>query len=485
MSRIPFPTIPVVADGQVFSASLFKDGYKAGIEALLGESHGSFALRHTRALSADVYQTTYPVDPEVGQSVWKTYVRLTSFTFYQRLHIYQDSGNGALHWYYRFILYDYAGETWYTIAEGSGTNTTVYNVEGTVDLTAVSDGDGGYVADHLMIGNIYKVYLQLKTEAETYHTCCKPWEIGTRSAVSGWVAPPTFAAEESAAADANILRTDLNALHAAVSSTNAPTAQPEKTFIATTETWQELMRAVYRYRKNKIRVAVAGSAWSDTTWQWRVRVWTSALGEASAVVYTSEEITGDEALEPEEYTWHEAVIDLTTGDAAAAISAAGFALTRGAYRRVSVEFYSDGVAGRAWAIGACIARESDGVPNAGYTVPNIWEHGDQDVGPTNLNVYSSDLSFFYTGGNEELYFDSPAVSVVENGWGYTFVHRSRYLWYLAPDGGTLYYGAGLDETYSLPASTAWVHIDLETIAIPYGGTYWAYGVTCCLEADSA
>lgn len=484
MSRVPFPSIPVVEDGQAFSASLFKDGYKAGIEALLGESHGSFALRHVRPESADVYQTTWPVDPEVGQSIWKTWVRLTSFTFYYKLFLRQNSGNGALHYYWRFILYDYGTEEWYTIASGDGTDTSYANAESTADLETVSDGDGGYVADHLAIGNIYKVYLQLKTETEAYNALCIPWEIGTRGAVSGWTAPPTFAAEESDAADVNIWRTDLNALHDALSGTNVPTAQPEKTFIATTETWQELMRAVYRYRKNKIRVAVAGSAWSDTTWQWRVVIYTAALGGASAVVYTSEEITGDEAEEAEEYTWHEAVIDLTTGDAATAIAAAGFVLTRGVYRRIAIEFYSDGVAGRAWAIGASIVRESDGVPGAGYGVPAIWEQGDQDIGPTKLNVYSGDLTALYSG-SEALFFDSPAVSYVENGYGYTFVHRSRYLWYLAPDGGTLYYGAGLADTYSLPASTAWVHVDLETIDIPYGGTYWAYGVESCLEADSA
>jgi len=244
------------------------------------------------------------------------------------------------------------------------------------------------------------------------------------------------------------------------------------------------MRAVYRYRGNKLRVAVAGSAWSDTTWKWRVVFDRGNLPETTAIVYTSAEIAGDEAVEPEEYTWHEAVIDLTTGDAAAAIAAAGIPMNRGVWRIIRVEFYSDGVAGRAWAIGASIARESDGVPGAGYAVPAIWDQGDQDIGPTKLQVYSDDLTALYSG-SEALFFDSPAVSYVENGWGYTFVHRSRYLWYLAPDGGTLYYGAGLDQTYSLPASTAWVHIDLETIAIPYGGTYWAYGVESCMEADSA
>ena len=484
MSRVPFPTIPVVEDGQVFSASLFRDGYKAGIEQLLGESHGSFALSHVRPESADVYQTTWPEDPEVGQSVWKTWLRLTSFTFFWKIHCCQNSGNSALHYYWRFILYDYGTETWYTLASGDGTHTSYTNLISTVDLTTVSDGGGGYVADHLAIGNIYKVYLQLKTETEAYNALCIPWQCGTRGAVSGWVAPPTFAAGESAAADVNVWRTDLNALNAALPGTNIPTAQPEKTFIATTETWQELTRAVYRYRPNKVRVMVAGSAWSDTTWQWRVRVYNGAPTELSAVVYTSDEIAGDEAVEPEEYTWHEAVIDLTTGDAAAAITAAGFSLAAGIYNRVAIEFYSDGVAGRAWAVGASIVRESDGVPGAGYGVPAIWEQGDRDIGPTKLNVYSGDLTALYSG-SEALFFDSPAVSYVENGWGYAFVHRSRYLWYLAPDGGTLYYGAGLDQTYSLPASTAWVHIDLETIAIPYGGTYWAYGVESCMEADSA
>ena len=473
--RATFPALPEIASGQVFSAAVMKHAHKAAIEYLLGESHATFPLAHVRPASTDVYQTT-------NQTIWEAWALHTSQTAFYRLEIKVNYGNAIDRtWRYTIQVSVDGGTTWQNVQEETGTQNTYQLKEGEVDVTALG----------LTVGQVYRWRLQVAvvnnpTPADT-SVHCIPWAIGTRRAVTGWVAPPTFTAAVSNPAHANTLASDAQALYTALSPTAGATSQAAKTEVIFPGAWTELTRAVYRYRQGRIRVAVAGSAWADTTWQWRVKVETSA---ASAVVYTSAQIAGDEALEAEEYDWttHQETIDLawTGGAAYAALTAAGITLTHGAWYRVVVEIDTPGAAGRAWGIGAMIERLTNlnATPLAGYTVPHVWSHGDQDVGPTHLNVYSADLTALYSGA-EALHYDAPAVDVVANGWGQTLVHRKRYLRYLATEGATLRHGAGLSESVGLQAATGWTYLDLETTGLAYGTSYWVEGAEACMEADDA
>jgi len=480
MPRATFPAIPTIETGQVFSAAVLRHGHAAAINYLFGESHASWPLAHTRTPSTDVYQSEYT-------TIWELWGLHASQTLYYRLMIKVNYGNASDRtWAYCVQVSPDDGTTWYTAFSESGTQNTYQLKENVVNLAAVNDGAGGTIADHLSLGQVYRWRLQVAVTDQpdpadcTVH--CIPWALGTRKSVAGWVTPPTFTASTSNPAHANTLASDAQALYDALPPGEAALSFPSLHTIIFASTWEELTRAVYRYRPNQLYVAVLGSAWSDETWQWRVKVETDS---ASAVVYTSGAIAGDEATELSEYSWDNAqLIDLTTGDAATALAAASITLTLGEWYRVVVEVYSTADPGRAWAVGAAVYRVSSGAAGEGYTVPHLWTHGDQDVGPTYLNQYSASLTALYSGA-ERLHVDTAAVDVVENGNGHALQHRRRYLRYRGVDQVRIYYGADMGQTYDPPASATWTALDLDSVGLPYGGIYWVTGAEACMEADSA
>lgn len=470
MPKVHFPAIPTFEAGQVFSAAVMRHGHAAAISYLFGESHASWPLAHVRPPSTDVYQSIY-------QTIWELWALQSSQVFYWRLLVKVNYGNAIDRtWSYRIQASPDGGTTWHDVRTESGAQNTYQLRQGTIDISALG----------LTIGQVYKWRLQVAVTNQpdpadcTVH--CIPWAMGTRKTVSGWTTPPTFTAGTSNPAHANTLTSDAQALYQALPPADAATSFPSLHTVTFSETWEELTRAVYRYRPSSLYVAVLGSAWGDSSWQWRVKLETDS---ASAVVYTSGTIGGDEATELSEYSWdNNALIGLTTGAPAAALAAAGITLTLGEWYRVVVEVYSVSAPGRAWAAGAAIYRVSGNVAGAGYTVPHLWAHGDQNIGPTYLNQYAASLTALYSGA-EQLHLDTPAVDVVADGSGHALTHRRRYLRYRAPKQARIYYGAEMDRTYDPPASEEWASIDLDSIDLPYGAIYWVTGAEACMESDSA
>jgi hypothetical protein len=482
MPRVHWPAQPQVESGTVFSAAMLRYAHGAAISWLHGESHASYPLPHVRPPSTDVFQADY-------QTIWTLWGIHASQVAYYRLRVKINYGNDIHRaWAYRIQVSPDNGATWYTAREMWDTNNTYQLEEGTIDLTAVSDGGGGHIADHLTVGRLYKWRLQVRVAVQgdpadcTVH--CEPWSIGTRKSVAagdGWLTPPTFAAGVSNPAHLNTLAHDAHALEHALPPGEASTSWPAKHTITFSETWEELTRVAYRYRPNMLYVVVLGSAWADETWQWRVKVETDT---ASAVVYTSDPIAGNEALEIEDYSWtNAAMIDLTSGDAAAALSGAGITLTLGDWYRVAVEIYTTASPGRAWAVGAAVQRTSNQAPGAGYTVPHLWQVGDTDIGPTHLNALSASLTALYSGA-EALHYDAAGVDVVANGSGHALAHRRRYLRYVAPEQPRIHYGPDQSQTYDPPASATPAPVDLDAVGVPYGSIYYVTGCETAMEADS-
>ena len=479
MTRPTFPLIPEIEDGQVFSAAIMRHTHKAAIEYLLGESHAAMALPHVRVPSTDVFSTDY-------QTVWELWGYLQSYLLYYKLAIRINYGDALnRNWHYRIQVSSDGGTTWYTAKEETGTQNTYQDKEGTVDLTTVSDGGAGSIDDHLTLTAFYLWRLQLKVSNQgspaDSTVYCIPWGIGTRGAVSGWVTPTTFAAATSAAADINTLRTDANALHAALPTANVGTTQPAYALIY--GDWVELSRVSYRYLGDQLRVQVAASGWQDGTWKWRARLIDEA--DNTATIHESGEVGGDAIYgDPEYWIWRGTTITLTAGAVAAAIAAAGITLTRGDWYRVIVELYTTADPGRVWGLGARVDRLSSGTVGVDYTVPGTWTHGDTNVGPTKLNVYSADLTALYSG-TESLSLDVPAVDIVADSAGTSLVHRKRYLFYYNAVGATIHYGADYATTYGLTDSAAaWAWVDLEAVGVPYGGAYWVSGVDIATETEA-
>jgi len=485
MSKIAFPAIPVLENGMVLSAATLNHAFTAAERWLLGESHAPLACQHTRFASTDVYQEDY-------QTIWTCYLRHTSNTLVYKLHIKINYGNAIdRDWYYQIQVYD--GSTWYTAKTETGTDNTYQNKEGTVDLTTVSDGSGGYIDDHLVAGTVYQWRLQVKCGRQgepadcTVH--CLPWTLRLRNSVSGWQTPPTFAAATSSADDFNDMRTDLNALYAAMSDVNIHSTQmAEHEITSVADTWEEYTSCVYRYRPESIYCNVQGCTQThsdpDTRyWKWRLAVYddTTPTANGPAYVYTSDAQYGA-GLDPNQYTWDSATIDLTAGAAASALSTAGITLTFGNYYRLVIEVCRGDANEAAYIRHGILLRLSDNTPDAGWDTLNDWAHGDTDVGPMHLNKLADNLTDLYTG-NERLWNETLAVDTTSGGLGCAGVHRKRYLHYIASAAPRVYYGVAFDSTYDLSASNTWTSVDLGDVGVPYGTVYFVDNVTCAFECD--
>jgi len=185
-------------------------------------------------------------------------------------------------------------------------------------------------------------------------------------------------------------------------------------------------------------------------------------------------------------------IDLTSGDAAAALAAAGITLTVGNLYRCAIRMKrtDEGDYEVLDMYGGMMIRTSQGTPDGLWVMPKLWTHLDTDVGPTNLNAYWTDLTLLYSGG-EELFGDTPVLCYPPTAgtWGRALhgIHRKRWLHYRcldSDDAPRLYYGTNHTNSQTLTAGSGWQTYDLEQIAgLPYGATYWLSRTLVAFEAD--
>jgi hypothetical protein len=468
MAILPFPKIPIVASGQIVGETYLMLLGRA-TDYLLGESHAAEAApRATESLQR--YESTYG-DPGGNNATY--YLYHASDTLAYAFLAGQTSAGKT--WY---VQLDYYGDdsAWHTAQTWSDTTSPSFE-SGTLDLSAEAN---------LTIGNTYPWRFQTKTSDETYYTTLQVWALATRTAVSGWAAPPTFTAAESDYADCNILRTDLNALYAGVVPSVNPLGMCDdpKKHTNTEDDWVAYTQWSYRYRPNGLHVGVHGKIMGGH-WGWRVIFADSAGNEAT--IYSVEDI--DPTVE---YSVQSIDIDLTSGDAATAIAAAGITLTRGTNYLVTLEAKRQSDDHALFLDYARCIRTSDGTPAAGWAVPELWAHGDTDLGPTGMNKFSDDLAMLYTGGDEEMWGDHHAVQYYDDDNTYAGVHRKRYLIYRAVEGQspTVLYGTDYGSDYGLPtcatgAGEQWLSFDLSDLGLPLGGYYIVDEAGAAWESDEA
>lgn len=465
MAVIPFPRIPEVADGQVVGETYLMLLGRA-TDYLLGEGHAAEAAPYaTDTLSR--YESSYGDFADGG-----TYYLYHASDTVAYAFIAGNTSAGKT-WY---IHLDYYGDddAWHTVGAWSGTDSPSTQV-GTLDLSAETQ---------ITVGKIYQWRWQAKTSDATYYTTLQVRFLAARTAVSGWTAPPTFAAATSDYADCNILRTDLNALYALLPSVN-PLAMCEdpKKHTHTQGDWVAYTQWSYRYRPNGLHVGVQGKIMGGH-WGWRVRFADTAANEAT--IYSVSDIDPTA-----EYSVQSVDIDLTSGDAATAIAAAGITLTRGTSYLVTLEAKRQSDDHALYLRYPLCIRTSDGTPDGSWTVPELWAHGDTDLGPTGMNKYSTDLAMLYTGGDEELYGDHHAARSLDNDNAYGGVHRKRWLVYRAVEGETpkLLYGTSYATEYGLPtcasgAGEQWLSFDLRGLSgLAMGAYYYVTDAGAAWESD--
>jgi hypothetical protein len=469
MAIIPFPKVPEVAAGQVVGETYLMLLGRA-TDYLLGESHAAEAAPNATA-SLSRYFDEYG-DPGGDGATYYLYHASDTLAY---AFIGGNTSAGKT-WY---VQLDYYGDdsAWHTVQTWSDTTSPSWQ-SGTLDLSAEAN---------LTVGTIYAWRFQTKTSDETYYTTLQVWMLATRTAVSGWVAPPTFTAATSDPDDCNALCTDLNALYAGVVPAVNPLAMCEraKEQTNTQDTYEAFARYSYRYRPNGIHVALWGMIGGGQTWYWRVLLTDSAGNEAE--VYESAELASSADYVPQSTN-----IDLTSGGAAAAIAAAGITLTRGTSYLVTIEAKRTSTNQTLYLKNAMVIRTSDGAAAAGWAVPEAWAHGDTDLGPTGMNKYSTDLAMLYTGGDEVLYGDHHAVRYHDEDNVYGGAHRKRYLVYRAVEGEspTVLYGTSYATDYGLPscavgAGEQWLSYDLTGLTgLAVGAYYYVTEAGAAWESDT-
>ena len=471
MAIIPFPKIPTVATGQVVGETYLMLLGRA-TDYLLGESHAAQAAPHATA-ELTRFEATYG-DPGATGAYYYLYHASDTLVY----AFFGGEDHGAKTWY---VKLEYYGDdsAWHEVEEWTGTEGFPEAVSGTLDLSAEAN---------LTIGSTYQWRFQSKTSDATYNTSLQVTMLATRTAVSGWTAPPTFAAATSDYADCNILRTDLNALYAGV----VPSVNPlgmcagEKEHTHTANDWQAYTRYAYRYRPNGLHCALWGNISSVPDWGWRVRFADMAGNEAT--VFDEDDIDGIDT-----YEVRPADIDLTAGDAATNLAAAGITLTVGTSYIVTIEAKRQSSTHSLYLKNGLCIRTSDNAAAAGWVVPTLWVHGNTTLGPTGMNAYSTDLAMLYTGGDEELWGDYHAAAHYDNDSTYGGVHRKRHLHYYAVEGEspTVLYGADYATEYGLPACASgageqWLAFDLAGLSgLAPGAYYYVAEVGAAWESDDA
>ncbi len=463
MAIIPFPKIPEVADGQVVGETYLMLLGRA-TDYLLGESHAAQTAWHVTAVLKRS-EATYG-DPGGNGAYYYLYHASDTLVY----AFWAGEDHGAKTWY---VKLEYYGDdsAWHEVEEWTGTEGWEAEA-GTLDLSAEAN---------LTIGTIYPWRFQTKTSGGTYNTSLQVTQLATRTAVSGWTEPPAFAAATSDYADCNILRTDLDALYAGVVPSVNPLAMCEDTkkHTHTADTWQAFARFGYRYRPNGLHCSVMGNI-TTANWGWRVRFADSAGNEAT--VFDEDDIAGTGA-----YELRTADIDLTTGDAATNLAAAGISLVFGNGYIVTIEAKRQTSSYTLYLKNAVVIRTSDGTPDGDWDVPELWVHGDTDLGPTGMNKFSTDLGLLYTGGDEELWGDHHASAYIDGEERpYGGVHRKRYLIYRVVSGGTaqLLYGTSYATEYGLPTGDGWLTFDLTSLNLAPGSYYIVDDAQCAWESDS-
>jgi hypothetical protein len=442
-----FPQIPEVADGHVLSATTL-NAYVRGLGWLLGQSHGRFAAEYAPR-GPRRFETTFG-------DIWRGWLYHQSATLDYDLWCGHDSAGKT--WLVRLeVLGDDA--SWHTVLDLSGTDNE--HRTGTVDLSPYP----------LTLAKIYQWRIQARSTDASYNSICYPWKIATRSAVTGWAIPPTFAdGVPPDAAQFNTLRHDLRALMAFL-----PEVEPlqlTRQFSQSTHgAWETLSAASYTMRPDRVLAGVElESAWSAPRWRLMLSAGWGADPEVGEV-----EVYDSGWLPTGPWNVHWASIPISP--------------TFGARIRLRIQFQHQSAGNVVLARRGFILRDSDQTPHGSWPAPGLFEHGDDDISAARLNALSDGLGVLHSGG-EELWSEAGSCTEWEDEDStgvYAGAQRRRWLIYRHADGATprIVYGRDWKESYSLPTNPGWwLAFDLSALdGLLPGGLYYLHEATGAFESE--
>lgn len=455
---IPYPRIPTVELGKALGAVVL-NAYHEGCRYGLAQSHEPETCQ--RVL---VQTQSYYTDYHLVGSFFLPY-RGDRLSYHYRL--WAVSGDAEME--LRYVGDDAAEHT--VLADSTASDKYV---------AGTKSAGVGY-GPSMTAGNVYEWRLYLKHSIGVGYANIEFWELNHyHQNVTGWVAPPTFVASATSSEnDFNTFQNDLNRLWSYRMNLPKGLANyPTILHTAGSTSWLTCAQFCYRYRGDRLRLnvwcqSVGGAAYA---WEWRVQA--KAWGGADAVIHTSPAPltqTGDSGR------WGtEAGIDTT-----------GLGFSRGDWVLITFQVKGTSVTDLKAMRYVC-QRYSTGTPAAGWQALTDWVEGDADIGPTNLNKISTDLTLLYSGA-EALwgYISSSAGGGI--GWWdasqgkHMGTHTRRWLHYKTLSGQTpkLIYGPNFTRADTLTSGSGWQVYDLASLTLPPGGMYELEGCTAAFEHSSA
>lgn len=465
---LPFPRIPTIETNHALGAVAL-NSYHKGVRFCLGRSHEPTALQQavvTSTTSTDwrhvqTWFLPYRGDRLSYHYILSTAVNAAAIGYLELRYLGDDAAEHV-------VISD-------DVDSGDG-----YSKSVTGTKTAVT-----HYGTQMTAGNVYEWRLYLKANNGSYTCSISFWELNHyTNAVAGWTAPPTLVADAvSAAADLNKFKTDLDALNTyRLGVAKALTGCPAIVYTSGSTSWITAGSFVYRYRPDRLRVnvwcqSVVGAAYG---WDWCVTAQEWGGAESAALYSSPSPIVQTD----NNGKWGtEQGIDM---------SGAGFHLGDWVLIRIKVK----GTAvTNLQAVRYVCQRYSTGAAAAGWEALTDWAEGDSDIGPTNLNKITTDLTALYASGAEELwgYIQAcggagPGISGnMLNQYRHTGPHLKRWLHYKKGTNQSpqVLFGPNLTRTASLNTNSGWQVYDLDATEIAPGSTYEVTGCEGAFEYDSA
>lgn len=438
--------IPELAAGVVGATTL--NLYSDAVNDLLGLSHAAYGLEgvpgsySTTSTSATTKETRYQYQIQP--------------TFYYVIALKIPDGETAT-----CTFRDVGASA--DLGTVTSTSATWELKAGTIDLTAHIAAEG-YVE-----GDILTIAARLHTSDVGSAASLYVFSYGERGVIAGWAVLPAFTdATQSAVADLNALRTDLNILQDdMVSPVNVLTRNGARVKTSAGTSSITVLRAAYRYRGDGLFIAIETKGGGGDGWKWQLLSYPASDPTDDTELYVSPDWIG--ANMDYEITTH--ALDLS---AAGLTPGTWYMLRLLASRDDTYPFLS---VRRAW-----LVRTSSGTAGGSWAVPNQFAVNDTDLGNTEGDKWTADLTELYTAGTEELWGETPAIiaapGTVEGDRDdrtFTGVHRYRWLNVKAHsnEDPLLLYGTDFAEvhTFSVDADLTWQVYDLDATPLPLGGYY--------------
>lgn len=460
-----FPTIPVVINGMVLSATTL-NCYHRGLRYLLAQSH-------VPAAGVGVHAWGYPYGT-AWATAYSGYAPLVSMSMHIEVGIVANAPNSD--WHVTFELRNGA-QGWIVIRD-VGWNNGSYHWDEDFGFSGVTPTPDPNPA--LVLGKIYEFRVRVHGNSDAATSYCYVWVLSLRKAIAGWTAPISEWTEDavSSAASFNIIRTDLHALRDWRTGYNAGVGTSDQVYTyVDANLWHTIASFVVRHKTGQTYLAgidlggYLGNSPDTSVVTWGIEAFYPAAPITTVAIWA-----GDYSHRVGGGLWNYPHVTPITYKA----DGSGFSIpdaVDGAYYKINywLRFTTVGNTAqfrRTWLVSLPLQTAAGGWP-----VLTEWAEGDANVGKTRLAMTATALNMLNTG-TETLRPELPVTSGA--GGMVLLMHVHPWVTYQTTAVGevSIYYGYLFAESMGLPKGQVGKaqSFDLSNLrGLAYGMRYYVAG----------